>query len=177
MVDTSWCMSCTGSRPVSLSWAHGRRQRAAFHRGAQRLPRFASPILVDLTGSGVNDVVVGSSGGLYPLDGATGEYLFGTTETSAINGCSVQNSPAVADILGTGTGAGWHLFEACGGPKQVILSGRLFDFPLPRLRRSRHPGRRGVAIQATSGWNQHSASSARRCRGGARKGPGSRSVL
>jgi hypothetical protein len=37
----------------------------------------------------------------------------------------------VANIFGTGTGAGWHLFEACGGPKQVTASGRLFDFPLP----------------------------------------------
>ncbi len=67
------------------------------------------PILVDLTGSGENDVVVGSAGGLYPLDGATGSFLFGTSESSAINTCSIQNSPLVFDVPWHGSGRGMAL--------------------------------------------------------------------
>jgi len=92
---------------------------------------FASPILVDLTGSGTNDVIVGSASGLFPLNGATGAFLYGTSATVGINTCSEQSTPSVADIAGTGVGAGWHLFETCGGPEQLIATGRLFDYPLP----------------------------------------------
>jgi hypothetical protein len=92
---------------------------------------FSSPIIVDLTGTGVNDVVVGDSAGLYPLDGATGAFMFGTSESAAINRCSVQNSAAVAYVPGSGPLDGWRLFESCGGPVQINPIGRLFDYPLP----------------------------------------------
>jgi len=68
---------------------------------------FSSPVLVDLTGSGQNDVLVGSATGLFPLDGSTGGFLFGTTKSAAINTCSMQGAPAVADVPGSGPGAGW----------------------------------------------------------------------
>ena len=91
---------------------------------------FSSPVLVDLTGSGGNDVVVGSSTGLFPLDGSNGSFLFGTDAGAGINTASDLNAVAVADIPGTGPGSGWHLFEACGGPQQVTPTGRLIDYPL-----------------------------------------------
>jgi hypothetical protein len=83
-------------------------------------------VLVDLSGDGSNDVLVGSSAGLFPLDGATGAFLFQTNEMQAINKCSVQNSPVVAEV-----GGSWQLFEACGGPQQLTKLGRVFDFRLP----------------------------------------------
>jgi hypothetical protein len=88
-------------------------------------------VLVDLTGSGANDVLVGSSAGLFPLDGATGSFLFSTSASLGINTCSEQTTPAVVDVPGSGTGAGWHVFETCGGPEELIATGRLFDYPLP----------------------------------------------
>ncbi len=88
---------------------------------------FSSPVLVALGGSGGNDVVVGSAGGLYALSGATGGFLFHTSATRPINTHSVLNAVAVADVAG----AGWQLFEACGGPKEVASTGYLYDYPLP----------------------------------------------
>ncbi len=133
VVDTSWCVACTVSSSVGSSYVY------AWSGTGQRLWRttvsgpddFASPILVDLTGSGSNDVVVGSAGGLYPLDGATGAFMFGTSAADPINTCSDQNAPTVADVTGSGPGTGWRLFETCGGPHEVTGTGKLFDYPLP----------------------------------------------
>jgi hypothetical protein len=128
VVDTSWCLTACGTANTYsrvYAWSGTGTQL-----WTQTLPGpsdFSSPILVDLTGSGVNDVVVGSSGGLYPLDGATGNFLFGTTATTALNTCSVQSTAAVADI----PSSGWMLFETCGGPQSEIKVGRLIAYPLP----------------------------------------------
>lgn len=88
---------------------------------------FSSPVIVDLTGSGADDVVVGSAGGLYALSGATGGFLYHTSASQPINTHSMLNSVAVDDV----PGAGWQLFEACGGPKEVTPTGYLYDYPLP----------------------------------------------
>ena len=132
IVDTSWCTTCTspvaGASIVDAWTGSGVLLWSQTLEGGQD---FASPLLADLSGSGSNDVVVGSSAGLYPLDGASGAFLFGTSELAAINDCSVQNAAAVADVIGSGPAVGWHLFESCGGPQQVTLTGRLIDYPLP----------------------------------------------
>jgi outer membrane protein assembly factor BamB len=131
VVDTSWCTKCASSPGSSMVYAWSGTGTLLWSQTLQGEQDFASPILVDLTGSGTNDVIVGSAAGLFPLDGGTGEFLYGTSATSGINTCSEQTTPSVVDVPGTGSGAGWHLFETCGGPVELIATGRLFDYPLP----------------------------------------------
>jgi hypothetical protein len=133
VVDTSWCTSCAASPGTSMVYAWSGAGQKLWSQSLQGSEDFSSPVLVDLTGTGENDVLVGSSAGLYPLDGTDGTFLFGTTEASAINTCSMQNAPAIADIAGSGPGSGWHVFETCGGPHQLIATGRLIDYPLPAI--------------------------------------------
>ncbi len=139
VVDTSWCLSCTpsGSESMVYAWSGSGQQIWSQTLGGPN--DFSSPVLVDLTGSGGNDVLVGSSDGLYPLDGSTGSFLFGTSEVDAINTASMLNSVAVAYVPGSGSGSGWRVFEAAGGPQQVTATGRLFDYPLPTVPGTRPP--------------------------------------
>jgi hypothetical protein len=131
VVDTSWCTSCAASPGTSMVYEWSGTGALLWSQTLVGAQDFSSPVLVDLSGSGTNDVLVGSASGLFPIDGATGAFLFGTSETAAINTCSSQNAVAVADVPGTGPGTGWRIFEACGGPKALIATGRLFDYPLP----------------------------------------------
>ncbi|HTX00392.1 MAG TPA: hypothetical protein VMD59_16545 [Acidimicrobiales bacterium] len=127
VIDTSWCLDCTGLRSgASMVYAWSGSGSLLWSQTLEGAEDFASPVVVDLSGDGSNDVLVGSSAGLFPLDGATGDFLFQTSETKAINNCSVQNSPVVAEVSGS-----WQLFDACGGPKEVAPVGRLFDYTLP----------------------------------------------
>ena len=133
VVDTSWCQSCAGAPAQGASMLYEWSASGQVLWSTQLLgPQdFSSPVLADLTGTGVNDVLVGSSAGLYPIDGGTGQFLYGTSESSAINNCSMQNAPAVAYVPGSGSGTGWRIFETCGGPSTLIPTGRLFSFPMP----------------------------------------------
>lgn len=134
VVDSSWCLTCTPSTPgESMVYAWQGSGKLIWSQTLTGPNDFSSPVLVDLTGSGGNDVVVGSSNGLYPLDGADGSFLYGTDEQTAINVASALNAVAVAYLPGSGPSAGWHLFEAAGGPQQVTPVGRLFDYPLPAV--------------------------------------------
>jgi len=136
VVDTSWCTACdtvgkgTGSSEV---YAWSGTGKVLWSRTLGGPNDFSSPVLVDLTGSGENDVLVGSSDGLFPLSGADGSFLFGTSPTTGINPCSMLNAAAVYDVPGRGAGSGWHLFEACGGPHEVTGTGTLYDYPLPAV--------------------------------------------
>jgi hypothetical protein len=121
VVDTTWV--CTGMTPSSCqtgrsavdAWTlTGRRLWSEQVRGEQA---FGSPILtpLDAAGSGngaLDGVLVSSVGGLYPLAGANGAYLDGTSFADAVDsGCESLNSPAVGD-----TSSGWFVVTACGGP-------------------------------------------------------------
>lgn len=132
VVDTSWCLACTAPTSAGASMLYAWNGAGTQLWSTQLLGAndFSSPTLVDLTGSGVTDVLVGSSAGLYPIDGSSGNFLYGTTETAAINSCSMQNAPAVAYVA-TGTSPGWRVFETCGGPQQLTPTGRLMSYPLP----------------------------------------------
>ncbi|HUY29580.1 MAG TPA: hypothetical protein VMV02_01130 [Acidimicrobiales bacterium] len=133
VVDTSWCVACTKSASIGTSnvsaWTGS--GQLIWTQTLNGPNDFASPVIANLTGTGGNDVVVGSAGGLYPIDGATGAFLFGTSTRVPVNTCSSQNSVAIADVAGSGPGSGWHMFEACGGPHQVTPIGHLYDYPLP----------------------------------------------
>jgi hypothetical protein len=131
VVDTSWCQSCGGTGGLSKVYAWTGAGKQLWSQSLPGAHDFSSPVLVDLTGSGRNDVVVGSSAGLYALNGATGGFLFGTSAQHPVNTRSMLNSVAVENVPGTGNGSGWHLFEACGGPKEVTSTGFLLDYPLP----------------------------------------------
>ena len=73
VVDTSWCTSCS-STPTgsSMVYAWSGTGTLLWSQTLVGPNDFSSPVLVDLTGSGANDVLVGSAGGLYPLDGGDG---------------------------------------------------------------------------------------------------------
>jgi len=132
VVDVSWCASCTASKSgVSEVRAFSGTGALLWSQQLEGANDFSSPIITDLLGNGNNDVLIGSSNGLYPLDGATGQYLFGTTFSQSLTNCSIQDAPAVANIAGTGPGTGWRLFVICGGPKQITPIGRLISYPLP----------------------------------------------
>lgn len=140
VVDTSWV--CAGPKQPDC-FAGGHSEIYAWTGAGKPIwshtligpTDLASPVLVPLQGHATDDVLVGSPNGLYPLDGATGAYLFGTNGTNqfaAINpGCRVFNSAAVADIPGTDVHDGWHVFEACGGPGAFKDPGELLSYRLP----------------------------------------------
>jgi hypothetical protein len=95
-----------------------------------------SPILVPLEAhadSAENDVLVGSGDGLFPIEGSTGRFLYGTSNASparAINpGCQIFNTPAAADVVGTGKYQGWYAFESCDGPS----GDGVYAYPLPYM--------------------------------------------
>ena len=131
VVDTSWCMACAATPGTSMVYAWNGAGTMLWSQSLRGAQDFSSPVLADLTGSGANGVLVGSASGLFPLDGTTGNFLYGTNAATAINTCSMQGAPAVANILGSGPGAGWHVIETCGGPQQEIATGRLIDYPFP----------------------------------------------
>jgi hypothetical protein len=90
-----------------------------------------SPVLVDLTHSGGNDVVIGNTYGMYLLSGRTGGFIYGTGLVRAPYSnspkplaftCAVENSAAVTDV----PGQGWRLFDACGGPD---ATGYVYSYP------------------------------------------------
>jgi hypothetical protein len=140
VVDTAW--ACSGlTRESCIS--SDRSELEAWSGSGQPLwstpllgpTDFSSPVLVPLLGNSWNDVLVGTSEGMYSLAGATGRYAFGTDyahQWSAIDpGCRMFNSPAVGDIEGTGPGAGWHVLVGCGGPPAFKLPGEVASYPLP----------------------------------------------
>lgn len=132
VVDVSWCTKCrnTGAgQSVVRAWSGTGKQLWSTNLAGRQ--DFSSPIIADLTGSGANDVLVGSSKGLFPLDGSDGKFLFGTNEYNSLTDCSIQDAAAIADISGTGPGTGWRLFVICGGPITITQSARLLSFPLP----------------------------------------------
>ena len=169
IVDTSWCATCTGaSANTSEVYAYTSAGTLLWSQQLSGPSDFSSPILVDLTGTGTNDVLVGDSAGLYPLDGATGAFMFNTTETKAINPCSVQNSAAVAYVPGTGPTDGWRLFETCGGPREINPVGHLYDYPLPNAPAVAPPWsmwRNDPSHDGVASWTFASLSSSSRKRG------------
>ncbi len=132
VVDVSWCVTCvSGTAGTSIVRAWTGTGRQIWSQQIQGGQDFSSPVIADLLGNGSNDVLIGSSAGLYPLDGANGQFLFGTSFTQTITNCSMQNAVAIANIAGNGPGSGWRLFAICGGPQQITPSGRLLSYPLP----------------------------------------------
>jgi outer membrane protein assembly factor BamB len=141
VVETSWICSgatestCFGAN-ASMVYAWNGRGKQMWSRRLLGPTSLASPVLVPLKSGAINDVLVGSPNGLYPLDGATGAFLFGTNGTNqfaTINpGCRVFNSSAVADLVAGTVSPGWFAFEACGGPPAFHDPGEILSYPLPR---------------------------------------------
>jgi hypothetical protein len=121
VVETSCAHCSSGPAQVSVFTGNGRQVWSTVLNNQQLL---SSPILVDLTGSGANDVVVGDVYGTYLLNGRTGAFLYNTANSPLGLPCAVMNAAAVALV----PGAGWRLFIACGGP---ISQGKVFAFRLP----------------------------------------------
>ena len=89
-----------------------------------------SATLVPLQGGPGNDVLVGTAYGIYPLDGTSGHYLFGTNgsnQWATMNpACRVFSTLAVAQVT-----SGWEAIASCGGPPQFHFPGEVAAFPLP----------------------------------------------
>jgi hypothetical protein len=122
VVDTAW--ECAGSSAADCAPPNGPNASHVYAWDGQGTLRwtatllggqaFGSPILVPLGGGVINDVLAGSTNGLYPISGASGGFLDGSSEATGINpGCEVFNAPAVAEVAGT-----WDLVDACGGPNR-----------------------------------------------------------
>jgi hypothetical protein len=136
VVDISWV--CSGPRPADCAPPKGENASMAYAWNADGTLRwadkllgaqsFASPVLVPLQGETSSDVLVGTTNGLYPINGANGRFLDHATPSSAINnGCEVLNAPAVAQVAGS-----WSVIEGCGGPAGrpgEITSYTLMDQP------------------------------------------------
>jgi hypothetical protein len=136
VVDISW--NCSGPRPSDCAPPGGQSTSMAYAwngdgslRWSDKLlgaESFASPVLVPLEGETSSDVLVGTTNGLYPIDGASGRFLDHSSESSAINnGCEVMNAPAVAEVA-----TSWNIIEGCGGPDGrpgQITSYALMDQP------------------------------------------------
>ncbi len=93
-----------------------------------------SPVLVPLQGEQSNDVLVGSGGGMLPLAGGTGAFIDGTgispPQLAIHSACILFNTPAIADVSGSGPYGGWYAYELCsyGGSAS---GGGLFAYHLP----------------------------------------------
>jgi hypothetical protein len=136
VVDISWM--CTGPRPTDCAPPAGENSSMAYAwngngtlRWSDKLlgaQSFASPVLVPLEGETSSDVLVGTTNGLYPIDGSSGRFLDNSSASSAINnGCEVLNAPAVAEVANS-----WSIIEGCGGPAGrpgQITSYALLDQP------------------------------------------------
>lgn len=135
VVETSWL--CNGTNQAScIATNHSEVQ--AFSGGGHLLwhtkllgPTIeGSAILAPLRGEVGNDVIVGTSYGVYPLSGSNGRYLFGTNGTNqwaALNpACRVFSTLAVAQVA-----TGWEAIESCGGPPQFRFPGEIAALPLP----------------------------------------------
>ena len=143
VVETS-CAHC-GNGPAQVSVFTGTGQHV-WSRDLNDNEILSSPVLVDLTGSGSNDVVAGNTYGTYLLNGRTGAFMFNTGNSPVGRPCAVMNSAAIALV----PGAGWRMYVACGGP---IAQGKVFSYPLPAVPRTPpawpefrgNPGHTGVA--------------------------------
>jgi hypothetical protein len=116
-----------------------------------------SPVLVPLTGEQANDVLVGSPGGLYPLSGGSGQFLYGTAtsppQMSIHSACRLFNSPAVADVSGPGPYAGWYAFELCSDGTETTGGLYAFDLPDPPAAAPAWPMFRGDPSHSGVAWS------------------------
>jgi hypothetical protein len=131
VIDSS-CAHCVPGGPAATVEAWTGTGQHLWTTTLNEYEVLGSPVLVDLTGSGGNDVVIGNTLGMYLLNGRTGGFLYGTgptqlppTSTSSkplAFTCAVENSAAVTDV----PGQGWRLYDACGGPDDT---GYVYSYP------------------------------------------------
>lgn len=140
VVESSWVCagrtipSCLGTNESAVSAWNG-QGKMLWSTPIRGSTIFSSPVLAPLSPVETwNDVLVGSPYGLYAINGATGRYMFGTTNSaqhSAINfTCRVDNSAAFAQVENDGTNKGWYVFEACGGPEEFHHVGEIVGYPM-----------------------------------------------
>jgi hypothetical protein len=138
VVESTWTCdgrtipSCLATNASSVSaWnGHGQMLWTTPLRGSTV---FSSPVLAPLSSVDAwNDVLVGSPYGLYAINGSSGHYMFGTTNSvqhSAINfTCRVDNSAAFSQVENDGASQGWYVFEACGGPEEFHHVGEIVGY-------------------------------------------------
>jgi len=135
VVETSWI--CTGATSATCG-ATNHSDIEAFNGSGHLRWRTkllgptieGSATLVPLHGTPGSDVLVGTSYGIYPLNGTNGKYLFGTNgsnQWATLNpACRVFSTVAVVQVT-----TGWNAIESCGGPPQFHFPGEIAALPLP----------------------------------------------
>jgi hypothetical protein len=90
-----------------------------------KLEGLASPMVVNVTGSGSNDVVVSSTAGVMIINASNGSYVDGTGSSQLQGGCQVLNTPAVSAV--SGVAGGYEIVFSCYLPHREA---QLWAYPL-----------------------------------------------
>ncbi len=124
VISTS-CAHCLHGPSVVSEWSGaGRRLWSADVSSKYQI--LSSPAVVNVSGSGPGDVLVGANPGLLVLDGANGAALYGSAANELGHYCSVDDAPATSPVRDSG-GHGWEMAFSCtkGGVAY------LYDYSLP----------------------------------------------
>ncbi|MGH9293281.1 MAG: hypothetical protein ACRDZ6_10985 [Acidimicrobiales bacterium] len=128
LVFSTSCARCLAGPSVVSAWSGGGRLiwRNRFDAHSEAL---GSPAVVNVTGSGPNDVLVGNASGVRILSAATGTFLEDTGAAPLEHGCVTDGTPAVGPVPSSAGGprSGWLMVFACATER----GGRLVSFALP----------------------------------------------
>jgi len=128
VIISSSCAACMRGPGIVSEW-NGAGHLLWTKDFSAHYEALASPAVVNLTGSGDNDVLVGGSSGVYMLDAANGDPISSIGTAPLQDGCRVFDTPAFSPVSGAGAPAsGWELAFDCQRPN---VPATLVAYPLP----------------------------------------------
>jgi hypothetical protein len=112
VISTS-CAHCLHGPAVVSEW-NGSGRRLWTEDISSKYQILSSPAVVNVDGTGPNDVLVGANPGVMVLNGSTGAAIYGTSQTPLGAYCSVNDAPATSPVRGSGAPAsGWEVAFSC----------------------------------------------------------------
>ena len=128
VISTS-CAACMHGPSVITEWLGTGRILWTTNLSSQ-YEILSSPSVVNVTGTGNNDVLVGANSGVIVLDGGTGKFLYSTNLAGLGPSCRVDDTAAVSPVRGEGAPAsGWELAFSCTRNGNAWL----YAYPLPAV--------------------------------------------
>ncbi|MGD0081735.1 MAG: hypothetical protein ABSD78_00890 [Acidimicrobiales bacterium] len=116
VIISSSCAACLKGPGIVSEW-NGAGHLLWTKDFSTHYEALASPAVVNLTGSGDNDVLVGGSSGVYMLDAANGDPISSIGTAPLQDGCRVFDTPAFSPVSGAGAPASnWELAFDCQRP-------------------------------------------------------------